>query len=78
MRRARLLKNLVPVSVAGAALLVLPACAGHKELKAPCSASLAPSAYWSGSAFASVGCGPILKVNPLNGPVPAVSAIQEM
>ncbi|PSH63326.1 hypothetical protein CU102_23970 [Phyllobacterium brassicacearum] len=78
MRRVRPLKNLVAVSVAGAALLVLPACAGHKELKAPCSASLAPSAYWSGSAFASVGCGPMLKVNLLNGPGPDVSTIQEM
>lgn len=57
--------HLIAVLVAGLALLVLPACAGHKELKAPCSAGLQPYSYWSGSAFASMGCGAMLDVNPL-------------
>lgn len=63
------------VLAVGAALLVLPACAGHKELKAPCSASLVPSSIWSSAAFADSGCGPMLELNAL--PTPEQTSAQE-
>lgn len=73
--------QLVAVLIVGLVLLVLPACAGHKELKAPCSAALRPSSYWSGSAYASIDCGPMLEVNLLPAtpvaPLPHVSDILE-
>lgn len=61
--------------IAALTLILLPACAGHKELKAPCRAA---SLWFSGSAYAgepasgAAGetdgpCGPMLQLNmPLN------------
>lgn len=63
MTTVRLFKHLAAVVVAGAILLVLPACAGHKELRAPCSAQLSPTSFWSGSAYAADGCGPMIDIN---------------
>jgi hypothetical protein len=63
MRFATLAQRLISVGLSGAVLVILPACAGHKELKAPCAAALNPSLFWSGSAFAGSDCGPMLEVN---------------
>ena len=63
MKFATLAKRLASIGLSGAVLLILPACAGHKELKAPCSAA-SPSMFGSGSAFAGSDCGPMLEVNP--------------
>lgn len=64
MKIATLPKRLIAIAASGMVLLILPACAGHKELKAPCTAALNPALFWSGSAFAGSGCGPMLEVNP--------------
>ncbi|OEC93603.1 hypothetical protein [Rhizobium sp. YK2] len=46
-----------------AAFAALPGCAGHKELKAPCSASA--GSIFSSSAFATdlTACGPMVRQN---------------
>ncbi|WP_349963400.1 hypothetical protein [Rhizobium sp. ZPR3] len=46
-----------------AAFAALPGCAGHKELKAPCSA--AAGSIFSSSAFATdlTACGPMVRQN---------------
>jgi hypothetical protein len=78
VRFATLAKRLISVGLSGAVLLILPACAGHKELKAPCVAAPNPSLFWSGSAFAASNCGPMLEVNRENSidphPVPDLPA----
>ena len=70
MKLTAVTKRLISIGLSGAVMLILPACAGHKELKAPCSAALNPSVLWSGSAYAGSNCGPLLEVNPQisNGP----------
>ncbi|QRM32741.1 hypothetical protein JO965_25490 (plasmid) [Microvirga sp. VF16] len=53
--------RLVAATALGVSVLGLSACAGHKELKAPCSLS---GSYFSASAFAmDDGCGPLRLLN---------------
>ncbi|EIM26529.1 hypothetical protein [Microvirga lotononidis] len=57
----RFLSRLVTAAALGVAVLGLSACAGHKELKAPCSLS---GPYFSASAFAmDSDCGPLRMLN---------------
>jgi hypothetical protein len=57
----RLLTRLVVATALGVSVLGLSACAGHKELKAPCSLS---GSFFSASAFAmDDDCGPLRLLN---------------
>lgn len=50
------------LALAVATFAALPGCAGHKELKAPCSAET--SSFFSSQAYASGvndGCGPMVR-----------------
>ncbi|MBA8904146.1 hypothetical protein [Phyllobacterium sp. P30BS-XVII] len=67
-----LTRHLIGIAALGAIALILPACAGHKELKAPCSAALNSGSFWSGSAYASEGCGPLLDINVATPPAAAI------
>ncbi|MGN8119170.1 hypothetical protein [Labrys sp. 22185] len=52
-------KLALSVLLAGAGLLLV-ACAGHKDLMAPCSAA---ADWWSSTAYAATKCGPMRSVN---------------
>lgn len=54
------MKRLVLAAALGVSVLGLSACAGHKELKAPCSLS---GSFFSSSAFASEDCGELRLLN---------------
>ncbi|MPR08659.1 hypothetical protein [Microvirga tunisiensis] len=56
----RFLTRLVIATALGVSVLGLSACAGHKELKAPCSLS---GSFFSSSAFASEDCGELRLLN---------------
>ncbi|UWU26031.1 hypothetical protein N2601_32405 (plasmid) [Rhizobium sp. CB3060] len=45
----------------GALLASVSGCAGHKELKAPCSAQLSPSFFSSAAYAAETDCGPLIR-----------------
>lgn len=64
MKTGNVCKRLITIGITGAMSLILPACAGHKELKAPCSASAVPLRFWSAPAYAGSDCGPMHEVNP--------------
>lgn len=64
------------LALAVAAFAALPGCAGHKELKAPCSAGL--SSVFSSQAYASGAidrCGPMVRqLSVIGNDDPSVTA----
>ncbi|WP_037155802.1 hypothetical protein [Rhizobium freirei] len=51
------------VLVLGALLAAASGCAGHKELKAPCSAQNTASFFSSAAYAAETHCGPLIRQN---------------
>lgn len=47
----------------GALLVTVSGCAGHKELKAPCSAQNHPGLFASIAFAAETDCGPLIRQN---------------
>lgn len=45
----------------GALLATVSGCAGHKELKAPCSAQMRPSFFSSAAYATETDCGPLIR-----------------
>jgi hypothetical protein len=45
----------------GALLATISGCAGHRELKAPCSAENSPSLFSSAAFAAEIDCGPLVR-----------------